>query len=176
MTVEEIASAQGVSDETVRRWLRDGRLKGSRPSGGAWRVRRNDLERFELGRSGESRVLGDEQFLTSIALGSRPRRQKVSLDQLIEWVARTLDVPVSDLLSPSRRRQLSLARALITFHATRTRLATLAEVSRKLNRDPSTLCVAVERYRTTRPELFTELPAEHPDRDAESWRLLLRQV
>ncbi|NJK43333.1 MAG: excisionase family DNA-binding protein [Pleurocapsa sp. SU_196_0] len=35
MTVEEIASAQGVSDETVRRWLRDGRLKGSRPSGGS---------------------------------------------------------------------------------------------------------------------------------------------
>jgi hypothetical protein len=43
-------------------------------------------------------------------------------------------------------------------------VATLAEVARRLERDPSTLFVGVERYRTLRPELFnlTALPDTGP--------------
>jgi hypothetical protein len=43
-------------------------------------------------------------------------------------------------------------------------VATLAEVARRLERDPSTLFVGVERYRNLRPELFnlTALPDNGP--------------
>ena len=43
---------------------------------------------------------------------------------------------------------------VITWYATERGIATLAEVARRLERDPSTLFVAVERYRTLRPDLF----------------------
>jgi hypothetical protein len=59
-----------------------------------------------------------------------------------------------EVLSPSRRRELALARALITWRATRAGVATLSEVARRLGRDPSTLFVGMERYRTLRPDLF----------------------
>jgi hypothetical protein len=53
---------------------------------------------------------------------------------------------------------------LITWYATERGVATLAEVARRLERDPSTLFVGVERYRNLRPELFnlTALPDTGP--------------
>jgi excisionase family DNA binding protein len=47
LTVEQIADYLQVHPETVRRWLRDGSLKGMNFSGkSGWRVRRSELERF----------------------------------------------------------------------------------------------------------------------------------
>ena len=62
----------------------------------------------------------------------------------------------------SRQRRLALARALITWYATERGVATLAEVARRLQRDPSTLFVAVERYRMLRPELFNLTALQDP--------------
>ena len=58
LTVAQVAEAIQVHPETVREWLRTGRLPGhliSRRAG--WRVRQRDVERFlsgELGRPGEA--------------------------------------------------------------------------------------------------------------------------
>jgi chromosomal replication initiation ATPase DnaA len=84
----------------------------------------------------------------------RVYRSTYSLDQVIDTVTCTLGLERSEVLSRSRQRRLALARALITWYATERGVATLAEVARRLQRDPSTLFVAVERYRTLRPELF----------------------
>ena len=94
----------------------------------------------------------------------RVYRSSYSLDQVIDTVSCTLGVERSEVLSRSRQRRLSLARALITWYATERGVATLAEVARRLERDPSTLFVGVERYRTLRPELFnlTALPDTGP--------------
>jgi len=135
-----------------------------------------DTERFDRSKAGEPRVLGGEQFLKAVAIKSRPKRRAGTLEQIIDGVARLLDVPRGELLSASRRRRLSLARALVTWHATRSGIATLAEVSRRLSRDPSTLYIAMERYRVARRDLFTDALPGLPDREAESWRLLLRRV
>lgn len=135
-----------------------------------------DTARFEHSSAQEPRVLGDERFISSLALRSRPKRRIGSIDQLIDGVARILEVPRPEMLSPSRRRRLSLARALVTWHATRSGIATLTEVARRLDRDPSTLLVAMERYRVQRPDLFTQNLPGLIDQDAESWRLLMRRV
>jgi hypothetical protein len=94
----------------------------------------------------------------------RVHRSSYSLDQVIDTVSCTLGVERSEVLSRSRQRRLSLARALITWYATERGVATLAEVARRLERDPSTLFVGVERYRNLRPELFnlTALPDTGP--------------
>lgn len=135
-----------------------------------------DVERFERISLREPRVLGDEQFLSSIALKARPKRRMGSLDQLIDGVARLLEIPRAELLSSSRHRHLSLGRALVTWHATSTGIATLAEVARRLDRDPSTLSVGMDRYKVERPDLFTRGMAGMIDRDAKSWRRLIPRV
>lgn len=45
MTVAEVADRLGFSEQTVRSWLEDGRLRGMRfPKG--WRIERADFEAF----------------------------------------------------------------------------------------------------------------------------------
>jgi len=119
---------------------------------------------FERGCDEDPRVLGDRQFMADIPRHMRVHRSSYSLDQVIDTVSCTLGVERSEVLSRSRQRRLSLARALITWYATERGVATLAEVARRLERDPSTLFVGVERYRTLRPELFnlTALPDAGP--------------
>ena len=109
---------------------------------------------FDRGGSEDPRVLGDRRFMAQIPRNQRVQRSTYSLEQVIDTVSCTLGLERSEVLSRSRQRRLAMARALITWYATERGVATLAEVSRRLERDPSTLFVAVERYRTLRPELF----------------------
>jgi excisionase family DNA binding protein len=48
LTVPEVAEQLRVNEDTVRRWLRDRRLRGFMPGGarGGYRVRESELERF----------------------------------------------------------------------------------------------------------------------------------
>jgi putative transposase len=109
---------------------------------------------FDRGGADDPRVLGDREFMTQIPRNQRVHRSAYSLEQVIDTVSCTLGLERTEVLSRSRQRRLALGRALITWYATERGVATLAEVSRRLQRDPSTLFVAVERYRTLRPELF----------------------
>ena len=113
------------------------------------------IARFERGGEEDPRVLGDREFMAIVPRHQRVFRSSRSLDQVIDTVSRTLAVERDEVLSRSRQRRLALARALIAWYATERGIATLAEVARRLQRDPSTLFVAVERYRSLRPELFS---------------------
>jgi putative transposase len=110
---------------------------------------------FDRGGVDDPRVLGDRQFMMQIPRNQRVHRSVYSLDQVIDTVSCTLGLERNEVLSRSRQRRLALGRALIAWYATERGVATLAEVSRRLQRDPSTLFVAVERYRNLRPELFS---------------------
>jgi REP element-mobilizing transposase RayT len=109
---------------------------------------------FDHGGTEDPRVLGDREFIAAIPRSMRIYRSSYSLDQVIDTVTSALGLERSEVLSRSRQRRLALARALITWYATERGVATLAEVARRLQRDPSTLFVAIERYRNLRPELF----------------------
>ncbi len=50
LSIEEVATRLNVSGETIRRWVREGRLQGTRV-GRQWRIYPHDLERF-LTRAG----------------------------------------------------------------------------------------------------------------------------
>lgn len=110
---------------------------------------------FERGGPEDPRVLGDGSFMSMVPRHLRTFRSTHSIEQVIDTVSRTLAVERDEVLSRSRQRRLALARALITWYATERGIATLAQVARRLERDPSTLFVAVERYRSLHPELFT---------------------
>lgn len=78
-----------------------------------------------------------------------------TLDQWVCAVAHRLKVEPSRIRSPSRRRDLSRARALVALRATENGVS-LAEVARYLGRDPSTLISGMERYREYDKDLFAE--------------------
>jgi excisionase family DNA binding protein len=54
LTVVQVAEWLQVHPDTVKRWLRDGNLKGFRLGGNraGWRVRESELERFVRDREG----------------------------------------------------------------------------------------------------------------------------
>lgn len=106
-------------------------------------------------------VLGGEQFRAGLPHIARTHRPTLTLEQIIQDVCILLGVDRTALLSQSRRRDLALARAVIAWHATERRVARLSEVARRLCRHPSTLSVAVHRYRASHAELFTTAALRH---------------
>jgi putative transposase len=116
---------------------------------------------FECGSPCDPRAFGSAQFLASLPNGTpEPRRLRASLDQLIDATAEVLDVTPEEIVSLSRRRPLALARAIVTWHAVRHRIATLSQVSRRLGRDSSTLLASVHHYRKVKHEYFGRLITE----------------
>jgi len=113
-----------------------------------------DIQLFEHGCGTDLRVIGSPDFLAGLPRHSRTYHSNVSLDQIINNVTCALEVDRTHVFSRSRQRQLALARALIAWFATERRVCTLSEVARRLRRDPSTLSVAISRYRDLRPDLF----------------------
>jgi DnaA-like protein len=100
--------------------------------------------------------------------GKNRKSSSDSLNQVIDTVCDTLGLERNEVLSRSRHRRLSLARALITWYATERGIATLAEVGRRLDRDPSMLFVGMERYRMLRPELFNLTTSANPSKPDQS--------
>ena len=57
LTVAEVATDLKVTTETVRRWLREGKLQGAILSDrGGWRVRRSEVDAFMVARGGDRRA------------------------------------------------------------------------------------------------------------------------
>lgn len=121
---------------------------------------RDDGALFENGSKHDARIVASPEFLGNLPRHLRVYRSKLTLEQIIQTVTCRLGVDREHVLSSSRQREVTLARALIAWYATERRVATLSEVARYLRRDPSTLSVAVSRYRLCRPELF-KLTALH---------------
>jgi REP-associated tyrosine transposase len=114
----------------------------------------DEIRSFERGGDIDRRVIGDATFLATLPRQARTYRPSATLEQVIETVACRLGVDSNEVLSGSRRREVTLARALIAWYAGERRVAPLAEVARRLRRDPSTLSVGISRYRRCRRELF----------------------
>jgi REP element-mobilizing transposase RayT len=119
-----------------------------------------DRTLFEHGSRQDARIVASSEFLENLPRHLRIYRSKLTLEQIIQTVTCRLGVDREHVLSTSRQREVTLARALIAWYATERHVATLSEVARYLRRDPSTLSVAVSRYRLCRPELF-KLTALH---------------
>ena len=79
-------------------------------------------------------VLGSDEFLAGVVAGGRQPRTTKDLDQLFAECRRRFNVTAEDLVSPSKCRSLSAARAWLSHAALAERAATVTEVARKLGR------------------------------------------
>ena len=96
----------------------------------------------------DSRVLGSDSFISGIPYRPQKPRRVVTLDQLATEIATDHSIPMEALASPSRERSLSAPRLALVRAALDHRIATLAEVARFLNRQPSTLSRLLARRST----------------------------
>ena len=103
-----------------------------------------------------SQLPSDDHFFNWLRRHTGKPPATVTVDQVIQAVAKKMGVDRKRLLSTSRERRLTLTRALIGWHVTKNQIATLTEVSRQLGRDPSSVYTAYARYRAWRPQLFRD--------------------
>jgi len=94
----------------------------------------------------DGRVLGDDHFLANLALPREAPPPGITLDELMQEAGRQFGLGPDDLLSASRDRRLSRARAWVAHEAVARRIATTAQVARALQRDESTVRELVERH------------------------------
>jgi hypothetical protein len=78
-----------------------------------------------------------------------------ALDSIIDAACRRLHVTRADIVSASRSKPLSLARALIARHAADSGAASISQVASIMKLHQNSLYVSIGRYRKIIPKLFT---------------------
>jgi putative transposase len=94
----------------------------------------------------DSRVLGNDHFLSKMLIQSwRPKSQK-TLDHLIDEACQQFGITLDQLQSSSCHRSLTRIRAWVAHEAVSSRIASLSLVARTLNRSESSLRESVQRH------------------------------
>ena len=104
----------------------------------------------------DRRVVASSAFVREALRRAARRPPSVSRDAILSWAATRLGIDPSDIRSRSRRARSVEGRAFVAWLATCAAAASLAEVARWLECDPSTLHRAVDRYSAEHPALFNE--------------------
>jgi putative transposase len=94
----------------------------------------------------DPRVLGDDAFLSAVALSLAESTRNPALEQLTEEICRTRQITLEALRSPCQSRTLSVARGLIAARALQLRTASLTEIARYLNRSVSAVARSAQRH------------------------------
>lgn len=94
----------------------------------------------------DSRILGSDQFISQIPFLPHKPRSLLTLEQLAVSLCAQHDVSISLIRSRSSARNLTPVRLQILRSAIDQRIASLTEVARFLDRDPSTLCKLVLKH------------------------------
>lgn len=88
----------------------------------------------------DPRIMGSDRFINSIPLVPYKPRSTQSLESLASDICASHSLSLDTVRSRSSARVLTAVRLRILEHAIDQRVATLTEVARFLDRDPSTLC------------------------------------
>ncbi len=118
-----------------------------------------DEERLDALRKGnqQGRILGDAEFVQKVVDKSdTPEVSDMGLNTLTRIVAEKMTVSDTDILSSSRCRKTTQARAMIALLAVDNTQHSLRDVAGYLNRDITTLCKQVSKLRRQR-EKFSSI-------------------
>ncbi|HTE43525.1 MAG TPA: transposase [Steroidobacteraceae bacterium] len=95
----------------------------------------------------DPRVIGGDKFLATLAPYRFVPKSRLTLDQLASLVCEQMSVSLADLRSPFRGRTRANARAELAARALEGRIASLHEVGRFLDKNPSSLSRLLDRRR-----------------------------
>ena len=73
---------------------------------------------------GDERILGSGDFVAQVLeeaneLEERRIKNKISLEELLQKVSADMEIELKELMSPSRRTKISMARAIVSYWAVR---------------------------------------------------------
>ena len=102
-------------------------------------------EEFHKGTK-ESRILGDDTFAEEVlAAKGEKRGWRVTLDEILERVCDEYEIHSRDVIAAGKHHGLSEARAMISWLIREAPHLSLTELSRRVNREISSLSVAARR-------------------------------
>ena len=124
-----------------------------------------------LGRSkeerekGDARILGSGDFVNTILQDAGEEfenkfKEKMSLKELMAIVAKAMGVSVEEIVSPSRKRKIAHARAVVTYAAIRNLGYRGTEIAKALSLSPPTISRNIDKgksFLATNEELKLEL-------------------
>ena len=124
-----------------------------------------------LGRSkeerekGDARILGSGDFVNTILRDAGEEfenkfKEKMSLKELMTIVAKAMGVSVEEIVSPSRKRKIAHARAVVTYAAIRNLGYRGTEIAKALSLSPPTISQNIDKgkyFLDTNEELKLEL-------------------
>lgn len=144
-------SVPWLDTQAVRRALAE--LEGSGPFLGS--LRRAPFKRTRA----SARLDASLSSMRSAVMGACPPHTPAvtaqrEIERIIQSVLKLVGVDRSELFSDSRRKEVVLARAVIAWHVTERRLATLTDISKQLGRSAATLSIEIQRHRAKHPFLF----------------------
>jgi chromosomal replication initiation ATPase DnaA len=125
-------------------------------------------EEYHKGAEIDSRILGGDDFIDRV-LDRKPRRlkPKATLDKIILAICRHFQYEENNFFVPGRDRKLSEVRGMAAWLVLELGVGTLAELSRRVGRDVTTLSARVRRLQI-RSKTDSEL--------AETMEILLKAV
>jgi len=95
----------------------------------------------------DSRIIGDDRFISKIPVVRYQPRSNLTLDQLAKKLCHEHDnIDVEYIRSGSRARHLTPTRVALLQHALQLRVATLTQVAVFLHRDPSALSTLLNHH------------------------------
>jgi REP element-mobilizing transposase RayT len=103
-------------------------------------------EEFLRGTKGERRILGEHPFIEEVFRRAQQERKKTpSMGDIIRKVCEHYGVEETDLSAAGKSHGVSLVRGIIAWLILESGKLTLTELSKRLNRDISTLSSAAKR-------------------------------
>ena len=105
-------------------------------------------EEFHRGKRGERRVLGDDAFIEEVLSREERRAERApEMGEIIEKVCGHYGVKESELSAAGRGRRASEVRGVIAWLVLESGKLTLKDLSKRVNRDISTLSSAARKVR-----------------------------
>lgn len=161
-------STVGVARKSYLVFMAEGIDQGRRPdlvggglirSVGGWAA----LEEYRKGGTrikGDERILGSSDFVEGVLREAEEnfeermliRSRGPYLNDLIKMIAEHFNIDPEDIMTTSKERKISVARAVLCYLGTRKLMISCADIARELNISPSTVSRASGRGRNL-PEL-----------------------
>jgi putative transposase len=107
----------------------------------------DDLDLIAAPHSGEAGTIGTDRYLERLEDAAQLAASRCTLSQVIDEICTEYDTTVEQLRSPLRGRAISAIRAELAARAINEGIASLSDVARLLQRNPSSIYRLVDRHR-----------------------------
>jgi putative transposase len=155
--LSQFSSRRSTARKRFREFMREGYGEGRK-------------EEFHQGAR-EGCILGSDTFFEEVLRRKGEKSpSRVTLDQILERVGRCYGIEVESLSSAARQHRLSEARAMISWIVRETGNLSLTELSKRLNRDISSLSVSARRL-VEKSKLDEHLSKKMEELKSASWKV-----